>query len=261
MGGWKGDKRRQAVWYQDYKDYLEQVAKFRRKWEKENNKRKELGLPLLKWPLGLAEYDEELKETRLAERTMQKWEQHLDMEREKEELLLQDREENKRKLAEINATPLEELTDTQKIVRHNLMLVGIGWGRKIDPREDCGDELLKRFEEYLTVCTENNIIPTIEGFYICTGHSKQNISGLRTSGKTSKSFNEAWDYIKQILCSQIIDNGQNGKSNPIFTIFQLRNNYGYTNDDKMNAEKNETTEKVEERNAEELAEKYRNLPD
>lgn len=248
------------MWYQDYKDYTAQVAKFRNKWEKENRKRKELGLPLLKWPLGLEEYDNELKQTRLAERTMQKWERRLDMERERDELKLQDREENKRKLAEINEKPLCELTETQKIVRHNLMLAGIGWGRKIDPTDDCGDELLARFEEYLTVCTENNIVPTIEGFYICSGRSKQQISDLRTSGKTSKSFEEAWGYIKQILCAQTVDNGQNGK-NPIFSIFQLRNNYGYTNDDKVNIERESLPEKTEELDAEELARKYANLPD
>lgn len=243
-------------------EYLRKLQSFRRKFISENERREKLGIPLLNWPLPNEEYDASLAEVSLAMKTLKQLEKRMEQKNKRDALVLADKEDAEQRLATISDIPASELTDQQRIIRHNLMLAKIGWSRRIDITQNgCAEEMLNRFQEYLALCVENNIVPTIEGFYISIGWSQVEANKRQSSGKTSKEYNETISYVKQILCSQIIDNGQNGKANPIFTIFQLRNNYGYTNDDKMNADKNALPEKAEERDAAEIAEKYSNLPD
>lgn len=243
-------------------EYLRKLQKFRRTFNAENERRESLGIPPLRWPLRNDEYERELNEVILVEKTLEQLEKRMEQKNKRDALVLKDKEDAEQRLAKINDIPASELTDQQRIIRHNLMLAKIGWSRRIDITQNgCADEMLNRFQEYLALCVENNIVPTIEGFYISIGWAQVAATQLQSGGKTSKEYNETISYVKQILCSQIIDNGQNGKANPIFTIFQLRNNYGYTNDDKMNADKNALPEKAEERDAAEIAEKYSNLPD
>ena len=258
---WRGGRERQATFYVNHREYCKKIDEFRRKWEAENKKRVEIGLPPLKWPLGFSEYNEEVKKTRLAEEVEKEQKRRLELDNKHDEYVMALKAESEQRLSVLNAMSPDEMTDAQRIMRHGMQLAQIGWGRQIDYRSKCSDELLDRFQEYIALCATNNITPTIEGFYIAIGHPGNTISCANKYGKLSQEFQETMEYIRQILCSQIIDNGQNGKANPIFTIFQLRNNYGYTNDDKMNAERAALPEKAEERDAAEIAEKYSNLPD
>ena len=145
------------------------------------------------------------------------------------------------------------------MLRHlaNIMRVG---ATKVDLKKP--EEVSARAEQYLLRCAEDRVCPTMEGFAICLGYNRITLINYIT-GRAKIACQESLQVIMtmyNVLQTYLVTALQNGNTNPVATIFILRNNYGMSNDDNRNAL---DVIDVDERKltAEEIAAKYANAPD
>lgn len=117
-----------------------------------------------------------------------------------------------------------------------------------------------RTTDYFSLCVQNDMRPSVEGYSLSLGITRQTLYSLRTGRK--KCPNEVrtiLEKVQALLTAQMVDYMQSGKINPIAGIFLMKNNMAYTNDDKGSQEL-ETGTNIEA-DVQEIAKKYGVLPE
>lgn len=172
------------------------------------------------------------------------------------ELLSQKLTQVRRKTAELDPKKREQ---NREIIMHvsRLMEVGFTTCNMDDP-----SEVQKRFFMLQAICAEDGFTATIEAFATVLGYSRDTIMAW-CSGKRHGIPNESIETIRKIvgcLCTTLVTSANDNAVNPLMAIAQMRNNYGWTNDDKGNQiTMLDDTERKQ--TAEEIAAKYANAPD
>lgn len=119
--------------------------------------------------------------------------------------------------------------DNTKYINHSLKLSRLN---KVDISKV--DEVNKRIEEYFSICAKDDMKPSVAGLALAMGIDRTYLWDIRT-GRRGKSP-EIADLLKkamQILDLQMVDYMQNGKINPVSGIFLMKNNFGYTDEQKL----------------------------
>lgn len=89
-------------------------------------------------------------------------------------------------------------------------------------------QLQNRISEYFTICSEEDMKPSVAGLALAVGVSRKTIWEWSQGDDVEKS--DRRNVIKkayQILNLMMEDYMQNGKINPVSGIFLMKNNFGY----------------------------------
>ena len=148
-----------------------------------------------------------------------------------------------------DSTVQAEPGDNTKYINHNMMLY------KLKPISfESADEVIERTAEYFSICSANDMKPSVAGYALALGVSRKTLWEY-VSGRIVKpdgvrnSLKRAYD----VLNAQMEDYMQNGKIQTIAGIFLMKNSFGYT--DKQEIEVSANTEQTA--TPEELDAKYR----
>ena len=112
------------------------------------------------------------------------------------------------------------------ITRHNLELFQLPY---IDPYYK-PEEGINRITEYLEICIKNNMKPTVEGLSTAFGVNRKTIykwANNIDSDSLPVNFRTVIQKVYQVLNSNFTDLSINGKINPVISIFLMKNNFGY----------------------------------
>ena len=127
-----------------------------------------------------------------------------------------------------DTSPNTALPDNERmrIMKHNMQLYSLG--RISDPNNP--EILNTRVCDYFTICTQNEMIPSVAGFALSLGIDRATlwtwISGTRQTIKNPQCV----DILKNVynyLNAQYEDLMNSGKINPVAGIFLMKNNMGY----------------------------------
>lgn len=103
---------------------------------------------------------------------------------------------------------------------------------------DNANEVYQRALKYFNICIENGIKPTQEGMASALKISPFTLRNwLQGGGNKTKEVREVLNWIQSTLQMMTIQNMIDGNLNPISGIFISKNNFGYTNDEKVIVEK------------------------
>ena len=157
----------------------------------------------------------------------------------------------KNQLMETQDNPITEnkLTNAD-ITRHNLELFQLPY---IDPYYK-PDEGINRITEYLEICIKNNMKPTVEGLATAFGVSRKTIWKWVNdidSDSLPVNFRDILKRTYQVLNSNFTDLSINGKINPVISIFLMKNNFGYKDQNEVIQ-----TTRTESTKADEVMNKY-----
>ena len=148
-----------------------------------------------------------------------------------------------------NAVTENKLTNAD-ITRHNLELFKLPY---IDPyyKPEAG---IERITEYLNICIKNNMKPTVEGLATAFGVSRKTIWKWVNdidSDSLPVNFRVTLKKVYQVLNSNFTDLSINGKINPVISIFLMKNNFGYKDQNEVIQ-----TTRTESTKADEVMNKY-----
>lgn len=119
--------------------------------------------------------------------------------------------------------------DNQKYILHSLRLADLP---KCSTKSV--EEVAQRIRDYFTICAEDDMKPSVSGLALAMDIDRRYLWEIR-EGKKGKTP-EVADAIKKamkILDLQMVDYMQNGKINPVSGIFLMKNNFGYTDEQKL----------------------------
>ena len=128
------------------------------------------------------------------------------------------------------------------------------------PRIDTTDpeQVRQRIRDYLTICTTNDVKPTVKGFCNALKISRTTLfdwkKGNFREGTHQAIICEAYDLLEELWENYM----QNGKINPVSGIFLGKNNFGYA--DKQEYVVTPNTGAIQEVDARIIEEKYAELP-
>lgn len=119
--------------------------------------------------------------------------------------------------------------DNARYLAHALMV------RQL-PKIDISDpvQVENRINEYLILCMENDMKPTVKGFCNALGGISRNTLWMWRTGQYRKGTHEeiivkAYDLLEEMWENYM----QNGKINPVAGIFLGKNNFGYQDKQEM----------------------------
>ena len=157
----------------------------------------------------------------------------------------------KNDLVETQDNPITEnkLTNAD-ITRHNLELFKLPY---IDPyyKPEAG---INRITEYLEICIKNNMKPTVEGLSTAFGVDRRTLYKWVhniDSDSLPVNFRVTLKKVYQVLNSNFTDLSINGKINPVISIFLMKNNFGYKDQNEVIQ-----TTRTESTKADEVMNKY-----
>lgn len=157
----------------------------------------------------------------------------------------------KNDLVESQDNPVTEnkLTNAD-ITRHNLELFQLPY---IDPyyKPEAG---IERISEYLEICIKNNMKPTVEGLATAFGVDRRTLYKWVhniDSDSLPVNFRVTLKKVYQVLNSNFTDLSINGKINPVISIFLMKNNFGYKDQNEVIQ-----TTRTESTKADDLIQKY-----
>lgn len=110
--------------------------------------------------------------------------------------------------------------DNTKYINHSLKLANLP---QIDTKNV--EQLTNRIIEYFTICSEDDMKPSVAGLAVAVGVNRKTLWEWSTAEKSDRS-----NVIKKayaLLDLQMTDYMQNGKINPVSGIFLMKNNFGY----------------------------------
>lgn len=119
--------------------------------------------------------------------------------------------------------------DNRKYILHSLRLADLP---KCDLKSV--EDVTQRIKDYFTICAEDDMKPSVAGLALAMDIDRTYLWEIRT-GKTGKDpvvVNSIKKAMK-ILDLQMVDYMQNGKINPVSGIFLMKNNFGYTDEQKL----------------------------
>ena len=157
----------------------------------------------------------------------------------------------KNQLMETQDNPVTEnkLTNAD-ITRHNLELFQLPY---IDPYYK-PEEGINRITEYLEICIKNNMKPTVEGLSTAFGVDRRTLYKWVhniDSDSLPVNFRVTLKKVYQVLNSNFTDLSINGKINPVISIFLMKNNFGYKDQNEVIQ-----TTRAESTKADDLINKY-----
>lgn len=157
----------------------------------------------------------------------------------------------KNDLVETQDNPVTEnkLTNAD-ITRHNLELFQLPY---IDPYYK-PEEGINRITEYLEICIKNNMKPTVEGLATAFGVDRRTLYKWVhniDSDSLPVNFRVTLKKVYQVLNSNFTDLSINGKINPVISIFLMKNNFGYKDQNEVIQ-----TTRTESTKADDLINKY-----
>lgn len=122
------------------------------------------------------------------------------------------------------------------------------------------DEVRSRTSEYFQMCVLNDMKPSFEGYALSLGLTRNELKNrIDGRAKCPREVVEILTRAYALLNAQMVDYVQNGKINPVAAIFLMRNTMHYTNND--DPESSDPNAGGDELTAEQIAEKYKHLPD
>lgn len=136
------------------------------------------------------------------------------------------------------------------ITKHNLELFQLPY---IDPyyKPEAG---IERITEYLEICIKNNMKPTVEGLATAFGVDRRTLYKWVhniDSDSLPVNFRVTLKKVYQVLNSNFTDLSINGKINPVISIFLMKNNFGYKDQNEVIQ-----TTRTESTKADDLINKY-----
>jgi hypothetical protein len=121
-------------------------------------------------------------------------------------------------------------------------------------------QVRRRTAEYFAICAKNDVRPNMAGLALALKMSRQQLQVIRArKTKRPESVVGVLDQASALLNMQMEDYMNHNKINAIAGIFLMRNNYGYTNADTPQDTSRDFM--AEHKTAEQIAEKYADIPD
>lgn len=114
--------------------------------------------------------------------------------------------------------------ENSKFTRHNRMLFALAPISFNSP-----DEVADRTTTYLDICEQNDMKPSVAGYALALGISRQELWNIVTGKRVKPPA--VVDLLKRayhLLNAQMEDYMQNGRINPVSGIFLMKNAFGYT---------------------------------
>lgn len=135
----------------------------------------------------------------------------------------------KKKRSRPDRVPQTEPGDNKKYINHSLRLAKLG---KVDLKSP--DNVEERIFQYFQICADDDMKPSVSGLALAMGIDRVYLWELREGrkGKIPAVANLLKKAV-QILDLQMTDYMQNGKINPVAGIFLMKNNFGYTDEQKL----------------------------
>lgn len=153
---------------------------------------------------------------------------------------------------------ITEENENSKYLMHTMRFMGL---ESVDLHNP--DMVRERVSMYFQACVEDDMKPTLMGCCVALGIGRKYFYVLREGTQSTKIPKETIEILKKtsdMLNAQMEMYMQNGKINPVSGIFLMKNNYGYTDEQKLVVEPTQNLGDRVEQNV--LDEKYRNaLPD
>ena len=114
--------------------------------------------------------------------------------------------------------------DNARYINHALRLSDLGKVKLSD-----NDAVKERIRQYFEICAEEDMKPSVSGLAVALGTDRKYLWDIRT-GREGKSpeVRETLNNAVALLELQLVDYMQNGKLNPVSSIFLLKNNFGYS---------------------------------
>lgn len=128
-----------------------------------------------------------------------------------------------------DSTAQTEPGDNTKYINHSLRLAKF---EKVDLKSP--EKVGERINDYFRICAEDDMKPSVAGLALAMGFDRKYLWEIRVGNKGKCP--EVADLLKkahQILDLQMVDYMQNGKINPVSGIFLMKNNFGYTDEQKV----------------------------
>lgn len=120
------------------------------------------------------------------------------------------------------------------------------------------EQVKGRTKEYFTLCIENRLRASIASYALALGINRMFLWRIRV--KEAKVPEECYRTIMwaiNIINAQTEDYAQSGKLNPIMSIFLLKSQFGYKdNEDYVDIAQDDTIEDIDT-----IAKKYKYMPD
>lgn len=158
-------------------------------------------------------------------------------------------EKEKRKVrSRPDSTIQAEPGDNARYIRHNMMLY------ELDPISfQSAAEVKERTVAYFTICEQNDMKPSVAGYALALGISRQELWRIVT-GQSVKAdgVRDALKRTYNVLNAQMEDYMQNGKVNPVTGIFLSKNHFGYQDKQEIEVAAKQDAES----SPEQLAQKY-----
>ena len=135
----------------------------------------------------------------------------------------------KKKRSRPDRVPQTEPGDNKKYISHSLKLAKLG---KVDLKSP--ENVEERIFQYFQICADDDMKPSVSGLALAMGIDRVYLWELREGrkGKIPAVANLLKKAV-QILDLQMTDYMQNGKINPVAGIFLMKNNFGYTDEQKL----------------------------
>lgn len=114
--------------------------------------------------------------------------------------------------------------ENSKFTRHNRMLFSLA-----PVSFDSPEAVAERTTTYLDICEQNDMKPSVAGYALALGISRQELWNIVTGKRVKPSA--VVDLLKRayhLLNAQMEDYMQNGRINPVSGIFLMKNAFGYT---------------------------------
>ena len=151
-------------------------------------------------------------------------------------------------------TDLTEPGDNSKFLSHALAIRNM-------PEIDTSDpvQVQQRISDYFTLCTQNDVKPTVKGFLNSLRVAKSTLwewrQGNYRAGTHQQIICEAYDILEALWEDYMM----NGKINPVSGIFLGKNNFGYQ--DKQEYVLTPNQQQVTAEDVKLIASKYDELPE
>lgn len=148
----------------------------------------------------------------------------------------------------------EDPEANREVLRHALT-VGIK-AKEIKVDLSDPDAVSARVIEYFQFCLDDGSLATVAGLSSALGIDRTWLFRIhRREVKKPEAVVEELDWALRVINSQYEDAGNKGRVNPLFAIFSMRNNFGYTNQDDTSV----VNEAAPDRTPEEIKQKYNKL--
>ncbi len=107
----------------------------------------------------------------------------------------------------------------KKVLKFNLKVMQLGHDKPKSP-----EELENRFTDYLTMCADEGMPPTVEGLALCSGWARQSFYEIE-QGKYNLQFTDIVKKAKDYVCNYDSSMANLNKLNAPIYIFRAKNFY------------------------------------